>query len=134
MNIFVCTHNILIRSLNLLQCLLTIISTLHFLNYAFTSISLRFHFNLCNTLTPKQFCIYFTKQSGSFWIPNFVTLHHPQVTDPEILELLFTEARCNVMDGTYPCDRSLVVSLAGILCAMQYGPYNEEEHTPDFYK
>jgi len=58
----------------------------------------------------------------------------PQVTDPEILELLFTEARSNIMNGTYPCDRELAVKLAGVLCVMQYGPYNELEHTPDYYK
>ena len=38
------------------------------------------------------------------------------------------------MNGTYPCTRDLVVNLAGILCALQYGPYKEDEHTADFYK
>ena len=57
-----------------------------------------------------------------------------QVTDVEILELLFTEVRCNVMDGTYPCSRDLIIKLAGILCAMQYGEFNEQEHTLEFYK
>lgn len=56
------------------------------------------------------------------------------MTDVEILELLFTEARCNVMDGTYPCSRDLIIKLAGILCAMQYGEFNEQEHTLEFYK
>ncbi|XP_067943771.1 putative FERM domain-containing protein FRMD8P1 isoform X2 [Watersipora subatra] len=57
-----------------------------------------------------------------------------KVKDNEILELLFTEARCNIMDGTYPCDRDLLIKLAGLLCAVQYGPFNEEQHTIEFYK
>lgn len=38
------------------------------------------------------------------------------------------------MDGTYPSSRDLIIKLAGILCAMQYGEFDEKEHTPDFYK
>lgn len=52
----------------------------------------------------------------------------------EILELLFTEARLNVLNGTYPCDKDLMLKLAGILLLMQYGEYNETTHTAEFFK
>lgn len=56
------------------------------------------------------------------------------MTDIKIMDLLFTEARFNILSGTYPCDKDLVLKLASILLLMEYGSYNETEHTPEFFK
>ncbi|XP_075043899.1 FERM domain-containing protein 8 [Mixophyes fleayi] len=53
-----------------------------------------------------------------------------QISNEEILRLLYEEAKYNVLEGRYPCDVEDCELLGGLACRLELGPYNEEKHKP----
>lgn len=46
-----------------------------------------------------------------------------QVQDPEVLRLLYEEAKANVLGARYPCDPEDCEALGALVCRLQLGPY-----------
>ena len=57
-----------------------------------------------------------------------------QVTDSNLVRLLFYEQKEMVIDGRYPLDLEQCVYLAGIQCLVNFGEFHPFTHTPEFYK
>ncbi|XP_034283137.1 FERM domain-containing protein 8 [Pantherophis guttatus] len=57
-----------------------------------------------------------------------------QIQDEDVLRLLYEEAKYNVLEGRYPCDPADCDALGGLVCRINLGPYNPEEHTASFLK
>ena len=51
-----------------------------------------------------------------------------------MLELLYEEAKFNILTGRYPCEISDYIMLGGIQARLELGPYNPETHTLSFIK
>ncbi len=54
--------------------------------------------------------------------------------DTKILELLYEEAKYNILSGRYPCEVSDYIMLGGIQAALELGTYNASEHSPAFFR
>lgn len=54
--------------------------------------------------------------------------------DPKILDLLYEEARYNILEGRYPCETIHYISLGGIQARIELGPYNPQVHTIQFFR
>ena len=52
--------------------------------------------------------------------------------DPNILELLYEEAKLNILDGRYPCDE--YEHFAATQAFIEHGPYEPKLHTPEYFK
>lgn len=52
--------------------------------------------------------------------------------DVNVLELLYEEAKLNILDGRYPCD--YYEKLAAIQLYIEYGQFNSKVHTPEFIR
>ncbi|XP_053210693.1 FERM domain-containing protein 8-like [Panonychus citri] len=55
-----------------------------------------------------------------------------KTTDPDVLQLLYEEAKVNVLDGRYPVDT--FEQLAAIQTAIEIGPFNPKLHTSKYLK
>ena len=56
------------------------------------------------------------------------------VKDHRVLELLYEEAKFNVLTGRYPCEISDYIMLGGIQARLEIGPYDMGIHTPAFFR
>lgn len=54
--------------------------------------------------------------------------------DPRILELLYEEARHNVLMGRYVMEPAHSLMLGGIQARVELGPYNSHTHTVSFFR
>jgi len=57
-----------------------------------------------------------------------------QIKDPKLLELLYEEAKYNILTGRYPCEISDYIMLGGIQARLELGPYDVSIHTPAFIR
>ncbi|XP_014205850.1 FERM domain-containing protein 8 [Copidosoma floridanum] len=58
-----------------------------------------------------------------------------QIKEPKILELLYAEAKRNVLDGRYPCEsQARYTSLGALQARIELGPYNVQTHTLAFFR
>ncbi|CAH1112328.1 unnamed protein product [Psylliodes chrysocephalus] len=57
-----------------------------------------------------------------------------KIKDQKILELLYEEARHNILQGRYPCEEVHYIMLGGIQARIELGPYNPQEHTIHFFR
>ncbi|XP_044163238.1 putative FERM domain-containing protein FRMD8P1 [Acropora millepora] len=64
----------------------------------------------------------------------FPVSEEKRIKDDRIIKRLFEEAKYNVLSGNYPMSSSDAVHLGGILCYIENGAYNPEEHTSGFLK
>ncbi|XP_035208895.1 FERM domain-containing protein 8-like isoform X4 [Stegodyphus dumicola] len=56
-----------------------------------------------------------------------------RICDMKILELLYEEAKYNILKGRYPCDIQDCDVLAGIQARLELGPFNPQIHTAEFF-
>jgi hypothetical protein len=52
----------------------------------------------------------------------------------KILELLYEEAKYNILTGRYPCEISDYIMLGGIQARLELGPYDIGVHTPSYMR
>ncbi|XP_026471357.1 FERM domain-containing protein 8 [Ctenocephalides felis] len=64
----------------------------------------------------------------------FPKQNEDKIKDPKIIELLYEEARHNVLGGRYPCEPSHCIMLGGIQARIELGPYNPQAHTTSFFR
>ena len=57
-----------------------------------------------------------------------------QITDPEILRLLYHEAKENVVDGRYPLEPAQYDMLAGLQALINHRQYDDNIHVPKYYR
>ncbi|KAG8146512.1 hypothetical protein E2320_013669 [Naja naja] len=57
-----------------------------------------------------------------------------QIQDEDVLRLLYEEAKYKVLEGRYPCDLADCDALGALVCRINLGPYNPEQHTASFLK
>ncbi|XP_054261310.1 putative FERM domain-containing protein FRMD8P1 isoform X2 [Macrosteles quadrilineatus] len=57
-----------------------------------------------------------------------------RVKDPKIMDLLYCEARYNILEGRYPCEVGHYIMLGGIQARLELGPYNPHIHTIHFFR
>ncbi|CAG0917242.1 unnamed protein product [Notodromas monacha] len=57
-----------------------------------------------------------------------------KIRDQKILELLYEEAKQNILDGRYPCEVSDYEMLAGLQARLELGVYDPQIHTPEFFR
>ncbi|XP_063222008.1 putative FERM domain-containing protein FRMD8P1 isoform X2 [Bacillus rossius redtenbacheri] len=57
-----------------------------------------------------------------------------KIKDQKLLELLYDEARYNVLAGRYPCEVAHYIMLGGIQARIEMGPYNPQVHTTHFFR
>lgn len=50
------------------------------------------------------------------------------------LELLYEEAKCNILEGRYPCDVSQYTMLGGIQARLELGPCNPQVHSNKYLR
>ncbi|KAM6435159.1 FERM domain-containing protein 8 isoform 2-T2 [Liasis olivaceus] len=55
-----------------------------------------------------------------------------QIQDEDVLRLLYEEAKYNILEGRYPCDLTDCEALGALVCRINLGPYNPEQHTASF--
>ncbi|XP_063978476.1 putative FERM domain-containing protein FRMD8P1 [Diachasmimorpha longicaudata] len=57
------------------------------------------------------------------------------IKDPKMLELLYAEARHNVLEGRYPCEgQARYASLGALQARIELGPYNPQTHTLAYFR
>lgn len=54
--------------------------------------------------------------------------------DQKILELLYEEARHNILEGRYPCEVGHYIMLGGIQARIDLGPYNPQVHSTHYFR
>lgn len=54
--------------------------------------------------------------------------------DPRIIELLYEEARHNVLSGRYVLEAAHSIMLGGIQARIELGPYNMHTHTIGYFR
>ncbi|CAH1365695.1 unnamed protein product [Tenebrio molitor] len=57
-----------------------------------------------------------------------------KIKDQKILELLYEEARHNVLEGRYPCEVAHYIMLGGIQARVELGPYNPQIHSTHYFR
>ncbi|XP_055621460.1 AF4/FMR2 family member lilli [Toxorhynchites rutilus septentrionalis] len=57
-----------------------------------------------------------------------------KIKDPRILELLYEEARHNVLLGRYAMESSHSIMLGGIQARIELGPYNSHTHSTSYFR
>nr|XP_056709613.1 FERM domain-containing protein 8 [Euleptes europaea] len=57
-----------------------------------------------------------------------------QIQDEAVLQLLYEEAKYNILEGRYPCDLADCEMLGALVCRLSLGPYDPEQHTACFLK
>ncbi|KAK6635812.1 hypothetical protein RUM44_001066 [Polyplax serrata] len=56
------------------------------------------------------------------------------IKDHKILDLLYEEARYNILEGRYPCEPIHYISLGAIQARIELGPYSPQIHTIQFFR
>ena len=72
-----------------------------------------------------------------FFLKVSITVYYPFFTlnrDHKILELLYEEAKYNILTGRYPCEISDYIMLGGIQARLELGPYDMTVHTPSYFR
>ncbi|XP_018563861.1 FERM domain-containing protein 8 [Anoplophora glabripennis] len=65
----------------------------------------------------------------------FFPLHlEEKIKDQKILELLYEEARHNILEGRYPCEVVHYIMLGGIQARIELGPYNPQVHSTHYFR
>lgn len=54
--------------------------------------------------------------------------------DERVLEMLYAEAKYNIIEGRYPCEMSQYIMLGSIQARIELGPYNPQFHTINFFR
>ncbi|KAJ9585101.1 hypothetical protein L9F63_020557, partial [Diploptera punctata] len=57
-----------------------------------------------------------------------------KIKDQKLLDLLYEEAKYNILEGRYPCEVSHYIMLGGIQARIELGPYNPSVHTTQFFR
>ncbi|KAG8302735.1 FERM domain-containing protein 8 [Homalodisca vitripennis] len=57
-----------------------------------------------------------------------------RVKEARVLDLLYCEARYNILEGRYPCEVGHFIMLGGIQARLELGPYNPHLHTIHFFR
>ncbi|XP_057338773.1 FERM domain-containing protein 8 [Microplitis mediator] len=58
-----------------------------------------------------------------------------QIKEPKVVELLYAEARHNVLEGRYPCEgQARYASLGALQARIELGPYNAQTHTLAYFR
>ena len=57
-----------------------------------------------------------------------------KIRDHKSLELLYEEAKYNILTGRYPCEISDYIMLGGIQARLELGPYDMAVHTPAYFR
>ncbi|XP_060534526.1 putative FERM domain-containing protein FRMD8P1 isoform X2 [Cylas formicarius] len=57
-----------------------------------------------------------------------------KIKDQKILELLYEEAKYNILNGRYPCEIPHYVMLGGIQAREELGPYNPQVHSTHYFR
>ncbi|XP_029467102.1 FERM domain-containing protein 8 isoform X1 [Rhinatrema bivittatum] len=57
-----------------------------------------------------------------------------QVDNEDVLRLLYEEAKFNVLEGRYPCDVEDCEKLGALVCRLELGPFDQDQHTPSAFK
>ncbi|PSN46115.1 hypothetical protein C0J52_17252 [Blattella germanica] len=57
-----------------------------------------------------------------------------KIKDQKLLDLLYEEAKHNILEGRYPCEVSHYIMLGGIQARIELGPYNPQVHTTQFFR
>ncbi|CAH0551829.1 unnamed protein product [Brassicogethes aeneus] len=57
-----------------------------------------------------------------------------KIKDQKILELLYEEARYNILEGRYPCEVAHYIMLGGIQARVELGPYNPQAHSTHYFR
>ncbi|XP_006131691.3 FERM domain-containing protein 8 isoform X1 [Pelodiscus sinensis] len=52
-----------------------------------------------------------------------------QIENEAVLRLLYEEAKFNILEGRYPCDAEDCEQLGALVCRLQLGPYDQDQHT-----
>ena len=70
------------------------------------------------------------------WCPwnIYYIKHFLYYRDHKILELLYEEAKYNILTGRYPCEISDYIMLGGIQARLELGPYDMTVHTPSYFR
>lgn len=72
--------------------------------------------------------------SPSLYFLSPLQLPSPARRDPRILELLYEEARHNVLLGRYIMEPAHSIMLGGIQARIELGPYNVHTHTVSYFR
>ncbi|XP_021710822.1 uncharacterized protein LOC5569452 [Aedes aegypti] len=64
----------------------------------------------------------------------FAKKDEEKIKDPRILELLYEEARHNVLLGRYVMESSHSIMLGGIQARIELGPYNSHTHSTSYFR
>lgn len=67
-----------------------------------------------------------------FFLSPFSRSHRNR--DPRIIELLYEEARHNVLSGRYVLEAAHSIMLGGIQARIELGPYNMHTHTIGYFR
>lgn len=54
--------------------------------------------------------------------------------DQKIIELLYAEAKYNVLQGRYPVEVNHCLMLASLQCRIELGPNNLQQYTSGFFR
>lgn len=54
--------------------------------------------------------------------------------DQKIFELLYEEAKFNILEGRYPCETAHYIMLGGIQARIELGPYNPQVHSTHYFR
>ncbi|KAL8184053.1 UNVERIFIED_CONTAM: FERM domain-containing protein 8 [Gekko kuhli] len=57
-----------------------------------------------------------------------------QIQDEGVLQLLYEEAKYNILEGRYPCDPADCEMLGALVCRLSLGPCDPDRHTACFLK
>ncbi|XP_022186630.1 putative FERM domain-containing protein FRMD8P1 isoform X2 [Nilaparvata lugens] len=57
-----------------------------------------------------------------------------RIKDAKVVELLYHEARYNILEGRYPCEVNNYIMLGAIQARLELGPYNPQHHTIHFFR
>ena len=57
-----------------------------------------------------------------------------KIRDTKMLELLYEEAKYNILTGRYPCEISDYIMLGGIQARLELGSYDAAVHTPNYFR
>ncbi|XP_045466874.1 putative FERM domain-containing protein FRMD8P1 [Harmonia axyridis] len=57
-----------------------------------------------------------------------------KIKDPKILELLYEEAKNNIINARYPCEVAHYIMLGGVQAHIELGPYNPQIHSTHYFR
>ncbi len=57
-----------------------------------------------------------------------------RIRDPGVIELLYCEAKHNILVGRYPCELSETFLLGSLVARINLGNFIPQQHTPIFFR